>query len=67
MILNLDDGYDKSEGTNLPMFSRTGKFTISMYMVFNQKKRSVDPSPRPQDHLEDEDIGLLLGTKNISI
>jgi carbamate kinase len=49
------------------MFSRTGKFTTSMYMVFNQKKRSVDPSPRPQDHLDDEDIGLLLGNKNISI
>ncbi len=61
MILNLDEAYDKNQGTNLPMFSRTGKFTISMYMVFNQKKRSVEQSPTNQEDIDDEDIGLLLG------
>ena len=29
MILTIKEGYDKSEGTDLPMFSRSGKSTIS--------------------------------------
>lgn len=29
MILTIKEGYDKKEGTDLPMFSRSGKSTIS--------------------------------------
>lgn len=49
------------------MFSRTGKFTISMYMVFNQKKRSLDQTVQQHENIDDEDIGLLLGKKGSSV
>ena len=44
MILTIVDNYDKQQGTNLPMFSRSGKSTINQYLAFNSgnKKRSVD-------------------------
>ena len=35
MILTIKDGYDKQAGTDLPMFSRTGKSTVSQYLQFN--------------------------------
>lgn len=34
MILTVKDNYDKYDGTDLPMFSRSGKSTISQYLQF---------------------------------
>eukprot|EP00347_Sterkiella_histriomuscorum_P018469 403345401 len=36
MILTVDEDYDKQHGTDLPMFSRVGKTTVSMYIAFSQ-------------------------------
>lgn len=35
MILTVDEDYDKQHGTDLPMFSRVGKTTVSMYIAFS--------------------------------
>ena len=35
MLLSLKDGYDKEQGADLPMLSRTGKTTVSMYIAFS--------------------------------
>jgi len=37
MILTVRDDYDKFEGTDMPMFSRSGRFTKNQYLCFNQK------------------------------
>lgn len=36
MIVTVRDDYDKHQGTDLPMFSRSGKTTVSMYIAFSQ-------------------------------
>lgn len=36
MILAIKDAQDKEHGTDLPMFSRVGKTTVSMYIAFSQ-------------------------------
>ena len=36
MIVTVRDDYDKHQGTDLPMFSRSGKTTISQYIAFSQ-------------------------------
>ena len=36
MMLTITDEYDKDHGTDLPMFSRVGKTTVSMYIAFSQ-------------------------------
>lgn len=36
MIVTVKDDYDKHQGTDLPMFSRSGKTTVSMYIAFSQ-------------------------------
>ena len=36
MIVTVKDDYDKHTGTDLPMFSRSGKTTVSMYIAFSQ-------------------------------
>ena len=35
-MLTITDEYDKEQGTDLPMFSRVGKTTVSMYIAFSQ-------------------------------
>ena len=35
MILTVEEDYDKNSGTDLPMFSRVGKTTVSMYIAFS--------------------------------
>ena len=39
MILTIKDDYNKFEGTDLPMFSRTGKSTVSQYLQFSQGRK----------------------------
>lgn len=68
MILTVQDNYDKSDGSQLPMFSRSGKSTINQYLAFNQsgKKRSVDVMPKNQNDefdMDADDIGLMMGDK----
>ena len=36
MIVTVKDDFDKQQGTDLPMFSRSGKTTVSMYIAFSQ-------------------------------
>ena len=36
MILTVHDDYDKEHGTDMPMLSRVGKTTVSMYIAFSQ-------------------------------
>lgn len=36
MIVTVKEDYDKDQGTDLPMFSRVGKTTVSMYIAFSQ-------------------------------
>jgi hypothetical protein len=36
MIVTVKEDYDKEKGTDLPMFSRVGKTTVSMYIAFSQ-------------------------------
>ena len=40
MILTVDDDFDKDHGTDLPMYSRVGKTTVSMYIAFSQAAMS---------------------------
>ena len=35
MILSIIDDFNKETGTDLPMFSRVGKTTVSMYLAFS--------------------------------
>lgn len=45
MILTVEEDYDKQHGTDLPMFSRVGKTTVSMYIAFSQaamNKKELD-------------------------
>ena len=68
MILTIVDNYDKQQGTNLPMFSRSGKSTINQYLAFNSgtKKRSVDlirEEAAENADLDAEDMGLIMGEK----
>lgn len=44
MILTIKDGYDKHDGTDLPMFSRTGKSTVTQHMQFTQHKQPKLPA-----------------------
>ncbi len=39
MILTIKEDYNKFEGTDLPMFSRTGKSTVSQYLQFSQGRK----------------------------
>ncbi len=36
MIITVKDDFDKDQGTDLPMFSRVGTTTTSMYIAFSQ-------------------------------
>lgn len=69
MILTIQDNYNKHQGTNLPMFSRSGKSTINQYLVFNQdKKRSVDVNAFRRDNnddfdMEPDDLEMMMGDK----
>lgn len=68
MILTIVDNYDKQQGTNLPMFSRSGKSTINQYLAFNSgnKKRSVVHVNREEADNADfdaEDVDLIMGEK----
>lgn len=36
MIVTVKEDYDKEQGTDLPMFSRVGKTTVSQYIAFSQ-------------------------------
>jgi hypothetical protein len=33
-----DESFDKSDGSKLPMFSRTGRGTKNMYLAFQERK-----------------------------
>lgn len=64
MILTIQDNYDKQQGTNLPMFSRSGKSTINQYLAFNSgsgKKRSIDAGADDGFDVDAEDMGLIMG------
>jgi len=39
MILTTRDDFDKNEGTNLPMFSRSGKSTVNKFLEFTKNTR----------------------------
>lgn len=36
MIVTVDEEFDKEQGRDLPMLSRVGKTTVSMYIAFSQ-------------------------------
>ena len=42
MILTVQQDCDKKQGTNLPMFSRSGKSTTSQYQAFNNARKLFD-------------------------
>lgn len=69
MILTIKEGYNKHEGTDLPMFSRTGKSTISQYLQFSQHKSPNSPGSMPKvvaeegDESGEDDIALGVVTK----
>lgn len=69
MILTVRDDYNKFEGTDMPMFSRSGRFTSNQYLCFNQKGKDRKEEI-VQDKVEDEeenegqaDIGMMMGEK----
>jgi hypothetical protein len=35
MIIKVKDNYDKETGADMPMLSRIGKTTVSMYLAFS--------------------------------
>ena len=54
--------YDKTDGTNLPMFSRTGRGTTNQYMVFQQKEqgdRLENVSELSQEDNEGADTDII--------
>jgi hypothetical protein len=74
MILTVRDDYNKNEGVDLPMFSRSGKSTSSYYIAFNTKNKNRHIQSDRNDEKDDEDmigqddIGLMMGEnpKNIA-
>jgi hypothetical protein len=36
MILSIKEDFDKEKGSDMPMLSRVGKTTVSMYLAFSQ-------------------------------
>jgi|LakMenEpi03Aug12_release.lakeMendotaPanAssembly.Ray.scaffolds.fasta_scaffold3561676_1 hypothetical protein len=69
MILTVRDDYNKFEGTDLPMFSRSGRFTSNQYLCFNQKGKGQKEEvleEKVEDDDEDAgqaDIGMMMGEK----
>lgn len=69
MILSVRDDFDKFQGTDLPMFSRSGRFTSNQYLCFNQKGKGQKEEPLPENVEEDDedsgqaDIGMMMGEK----
>lgn len=46
MILSLKDKYDKLQGRDLPMLSRSGKSTVCQYLSFSKYNPNDDYNPR---------------------
>ena len=67
MIITVRDDYNKFEGTDLPMFSRSGKSTINQYLAFNHKGKAQKEAAQFDNFVEDEDagddIGMMMGDK----
>lgn len=66
MIITTKEGYNKHQGTDLPMFSRSGKSTVNQYLAFQSKAKhnnDDDKSSKKDDSDVDDDIGLLMGEK----
>jgi hypothetical protein len=59
MILTTNDNFNRQEGRDLPMFSRTGKSTTSQYIVFAQpggKYDHVGGSIKEQKEQEEDEF-----------
>ena len=54
MMITITDKYDKKHGTDLPMFSRVGKTTVSMYIAFSQVAQYKKENP---NYLSEMDAG----------
>ena len=55
MILTIKPNYNKTQGTDLPMFSRSGKSTTTQHPAFNQQVNTYDKKIQLNDDLDDED------------
>ena len=65
MILTIKENYNKNDGGNLPMFSRSGKSTINQFLAFNSlKKRPLEQvkyDKAVEDYnFEHDDIGIMM-------
>lgn len=72
MILSTKDDCNK-DGSDLPMFSRSGKSTISSYLAFSQHtkkpviEKPIDPLEQNLQQLANDDLGLVLGDKAFNV
>jgi hypothetical protein len=64
MILTIKDGYDKHEGKDLPMFSRSGKTTISQYQQFTQHRVNSNTPKKKKVEKSEESIDSDFASKN---
>jgi hypothetical protein len=63
MILTTVENYDKNKGTDLPMFSRPGKFTKNQYLAFGAKNQEFTRSPasdKSSSTSSSRETGMLL-------
>jgi hypothetical protein len=73
MIISIRDDFNKFEGTGLPMFSRSGRFTNNQFLCFNTKTKN----PKEEAHIEemdedDDEVGqgdleMIMGEKPLDI
>jgi hypothetical protein len=72
MIITLRDGYNKHEGTDLPMFSRGGKSTVNQYIAFQHKTKRDAQDEQDLKLIDDpnaaeKDINLIFADKPFNI
>ncbi|CDW86902.1 UNKNOWN [Stylonychia lemnae] len=69
MILTVEEDYDKQTGTDLPMFSRVGKTTVSMYIAFSQaamSKKEMEEFAKHNPGVDIEEYKKSLKSKRAS-
>ena len=61
MIITVSEEVKRSDGTNLPMFSRAGKTTVSQYLVFSKENKTEYKSKDEEE--EDDAVENPFGEK----
>ena len=66
MILTVKENYDKYDGTDLPMYSRSGKSTTSQYLQFEQHGHRKPSLLGTIDSDEGDEAGMQMNSGQTS-